>query len=335
MPRRCALPRDAQRRQAARRRPRCSRPSARAARSRAASAVATAIRRRSASVSNRCPASKPASRRMPVPALPQSIGACGARRPCRPTPCTMRSLAIRALRCARPAAQNARAVARVSSPSRKPLMREVPSASAASMIARCEIDLSPGTRTSPRSGPAGAPVQLDAAPRHGSAVQQAARFRRALPTLMRRRFAAGHSRPSAARSRRARTARASIGAASRAEIDQHEIGLRRQHAQPARAQSAPPATRASARFHACAARDMRLVAERRFGRGQRQAVDVERLAQAFERPRRTLGCATAIADAQPRQRVGLRERARDDQVRKWRSASCSALDRPGASTYSW
>src|SRR5690606_410504 len=44
------------------------------------------------------------------------------------------------------------AVARVSAPSRKPSMREVPSASAASITARCEMDLSPGTSSVPRSG---------------------------------------------------------------------------------------------------------------------------------------------------------------------------------------
>ena len=49
--------------------------------------------------------------------------------------------------------QDTAAVARVSSPSRNPSMREVPSASEANMIARCDTDLSPGTVSSPVSGP--------------------------------------------------------------------------------------------------------------------------------------------------------------------------------------
>ena len=52
-----------------------------------------------------------------------------------------------------PMARNAASVARLSSPSRKPLTSVVPSASEPSMIERCEIDLSPGTRSSPRSTP--------------------------------------------------------------------------------------------------------------------------------------------------------------------------------------
>ena len=44
------------------------------------------------------------------------------------------------------------AVARVSSPSRKPSMVDTPSARAANITARCEIDLSPGIRRLPRSG---------------------------------------------------------------------------------------------------------------------------------------------------------------------------------------
>ncbi len=104
-------------------------------------------------LSNACPASKPASSRMPVPALPQSIGCVAPRRPCSPAPCTMRSpsdgASIRT-----PSWASTAAVARVSSPSRKPRIRERPSAMAASIRARCEIDLSPGTRTLPCNGPA-------------------------------------------------------------------------------------------------------------------------------------------------------------------------------------
>ena len=112
-------------------------------------------------VSNVCPASRPASRRMPVPALPQSTGALGAFNPSMPTPCTTRSLAL-GVSMRTPICANARAVARMSSPSRNPLMCETPSASEANITARCEIDLSPGTRISPRSDSAGELTQVSA-----------------------------------------------------------------------------------------------------------------------------------------------------------------------------
>ena len=78
-----------------------------------------------------------------------------------------------------PICANARAVARVSSPSRNPLMRDVPSASAASMTARCEIDLSPGTRSSPRNGPAGALIQSTRADRRHASASSRRSFSRA------------------------------------------------------------------------------------------------------------------------------------------------------------
>src|SRR5690606_16450668 len=103
------------------------------------------------SVSKAWPASRPASRRMPVPALPQSSGPPGARRPCSPTPWTTRrpgpGASIRT-----PIRRKIASVARASSPSRKPSMFEVPSAMDASMIARWDTDLSPGTVIEPRSG---------------------------------------------------------------------------------------------------------------------------------------------------------------------------------------
>ncbi len=102
-------------------------------------------------LSNACPASNPASSRMPVPALPQSSGRAVPRKPCRPTPRTTRSPA-EGVSMRTPNCDNTAAVARVSSPSRKPLIRESPSAMAASISARCETDLSPGTRTLPCSG---------------------------------------------------------------------------------------------------------------------------------------------------------------------------------------
>ena len=45
------------------------------------------------------------------------------------------------------------AVSRASLPSKSPLMRVSPTASAPKISERCEIDLSPGTRTWPLSGP--------------------------------------------------------------------------------------------------------------------------------------------------------------------------------------
>jgi hypothetical protein len=109
-------------------------------------------------LSNACPANKPASSRMPVPALPQSSGLSDARKPCKPTPWTMRSpeegASIRTPSCASTAA-----VARVSSPSRKPRMCDVPSAIAESIIDRCDTDLSPGTTTSPCKAVAGWLIQ--------------------------------------------------------------------------------------------------------------------------------------------------------------------------------
>ena len=47
------------------------------------------------------------------------------------------------------------AVASTSAPSSRPLMRLSPTAMAASISARCEIDLSPGTVVDPLSRPAG------------------------------------------------------------------------------------------------------------------------------------------------------------------------------------
>jgi hypothetical protein len=103
-------------------------------------------------LSKACPASRPASNRIAVPALPQSSGTPGGRRPSTPTPCTTRMPGSGAS-MRTPNRANTAAVARVSSPSRNPSMRDTPSAIAASMIARCDTDLSPGTTISPPSGP--------------------------------------------------------------------------------------------------------------------------------------------------------------------------------------
>src|SRR6478672_6562144 len=108
--------------------------------------------------SNDCPASSPANSRIAVPALPQSSGDCGALRPSIPTPCTIRTEGS-GISTRTPMAAKAAAVARVSAPSRNPSIRDVPSAIAASMTARCEIDLSPGTVRQPFSGVPGPAIQ--------------------------------------------------------------------------------------------------------------------------------------------------------------------------------
>ncbi len=65
-----------------------------------------------------CAASRPASRRMVVPELPQSSGAVGARSPWRPTPCT-RSVPSPSSSMATPMARSAPRVATLSSPYEK------------------------------------------------------------------------------------------------------------------------------------------------------------------------------------------------------------------------
>src|SRR5690606_15970131 len=102
-------------------------------------------------LSKACPASSPASRRMPVPALPQSSGPSAGLSPSTPTPWTMRREA-EGVSIRTPMRSKIAAVARVSSPSRKPSMVEVPSARAANITDRCETDLSPGMSRVPRSG---------------------------------------------------------------------------------------------------------------------------------------------------------------------------------------
>ena len=73
------------------------------------------------------------------------------RSPCSPTPCTRTSLRARSLDRARPALAARASVARQSSLSRKPATSVRPSAMPPSISARCEIDLSPGTRIARRT----------------------------------------------------------------------------------------------------------------------------------------------------------------------------------------
>lgn len=98
------------------------------------------------SVSNGCPASSPASRRMPVPELPMSrmpAGGCSAP----PVPLMVMRPSVCVISA--PSASMALRVLRQSSLSRNPLISDVPSASAASIATRWDMLLSPGTRSCP------------------------------------------------------------------------------------------------------------------------------------------------------------------------------------------
>ena len=90
-----------------------------------------------------------------MPALPQSIGASGSRRPSSPTP-AMRSASGSSSTTATPSERTAARVDSVSSERPKPRTRVSPSLTAPTSSARWEIDLSPGTRSAPRMLTAGA-----------------------------------------------------------------------------------------------------------------------------------------------------------------------------------
>ncbi len=96
-------------------------------------------------------ATSPISSRVEVPELPISSALAGCSSPPTPTPLTIHTPSSRRTISA-PMARSAPAVAWTSSPSSRPSMRLSPMLSAENMSARCEIDLSPGTRTRPESG---------------------------------------------------------------------------------------------------------------------------------------------------------------------------------------
>ena len=96
------------------------------------------------------PPTTPSIRREPVPALPKSSVVCGAMSVPMPTPCTTQVSPSQVI--VAPRARAASAVRMTSSPSSRPVTRVVPTVSRPKIIARCEIDLSPGGRSRPRSG---------------------------------------------------------------------------------------------------------------------------------------------------------------------------------------
>ncbi len=97
------------------------------------------------------PAVAPMTRRQPVPELPKSRSAPGCAKPPTPTPSTCQlPEPVRSTRA--PRARIALPVLITSSPSSRREILVRPTVRAPRIRARCEIDLSPGTRTRPRSG---------------------------------------------------------------------------------------------------------------------------------------------------------------------------------------
>src|SRR5579883_2200659 len=98
-------------------------------------------------------ATRPMRSRAPVPELPRSSMSSGSARPPMPTPSMLQTPSAPRVTPA-PSARIAAAVRSTSSPSSRPLTRVRPMASAPRMSARCDTDLSPGTRMRPLSAPA-------------------------------------------------------------------------------------------------------------------------------------------------------------------------------------
>ena len=160
-----------------------SRPSTTAPMLRSGSTMRAIGRRRNCSpplstLRNCCPAIKPASKRMVVPERRQSSTFSGSCRPCNPTPCTV-SVVGECSSISTPRDRTASSVARQSAAGKKPSTRLLPVAIAPSSSARCEIDLSPGTRALPRSGAPGRDRQVA----HGNI---SLRFWRMVPRVSRR-----------------------------------------------------------------------------------------------------------------------------------------------------
>src|SRR5262249_30335053 len=98
------------------------------------------------------PATAPMTRRQPVPELPKSSAAFGSAKPETPVPHTFQAKSPdRSTRA--PNACIDLAVLRTSSPSNRPEIDVSPTERAPRIKARCEIDLSPGTRALPDRGP--------------------------------------------------------------------------------------------------------------------------------------------------------------------------------------
>ena len=87
---------------------------------------------------------------MEVPEFPQSSAAAGSCN--RPRPPSMTKLPSACRSTPAPMASTAATVAATSAPSDRPTMTDRPSAKAANITARCEIDFSPGVRTDAATG---------------------------------------------------------------------------------------------------------------------------------------------------------------------------------------
>src|SRR5579875_142523 len=123
-------------------------------------------------------ATRPASSRIPVPELPTSMTASGSRR-CPWVPSTNSSVPLG--RTLAPRATTASRVWLTSAPRFSPARRDVPDAQAATKRARCDMDLSPGTRSRPRSDRPPAGSTTATSPTARSFTAPPARHRPPLP----------------------------------------------------------------------------------------------------------------------------------------------------------